>query len=450
VRAPLGALGPGLSRALALLAGDDPVGEDDIRAAAAEAEGIAAVLKVKTLLERLDRGGWLERVVVAGERPLLGVRPLGHDLGGPPPAPPVDAPVVLSRYAHVRPLDGGLVVETPRRAVRVVVGDAAVLGVLAAVAAPTAASALAVDGLDRGELDAVVAALVRAGLVVAAGEESSQTFAQWSFADLLFHQRSRIGRHIGGYGGSFPFEGRFAPLGAVREHPGPEIALHAPDLAAIDEPRLTDVLESRVSVRRHDDDRPLTVARLGEFLYRCARNRAVFTDGHEEAVSRPYPAGGALHELELYPLVHNVAGLAPGLYHYDPQGHTLGLVSPPGPPVQLLLEYGRRTAVMDTPPQVVLLISARFGRMMWKYESMAYAATLKHVGVLYQTMYLVATAMGLAPCALGGGNADGFAAAAGTDPYVESSVGEFVLGSRPRPEAAVAQADAGGASASLA
>jgi SagB-type dehydrogenase family enzyme len=68
--------------------------------------------------------------------------------------------------------------------------------------------------------------------------------------------------------------------------------------------------------------------------------------------------------------------------------------------------------------------------MMWKYESMAYAATLKHVGVLYQTMYLVARAMGLAPCALGGGNADGFAAAAGTDPYVESSVGEFVLGSR--------------------
>ena len=44
-------------------------------------------------------------------------------------------------------------------------------------------------------------------------------------------------------------------------------------------------------------------------------------------------------------------------------------------------------------------------------------------------MYLVATAMGLAPCALGGGNAALFAEAIGTDYCAESSVGEFVLGS---------------------
>ena len=62
--------------------------------------------------------------------------------------------------------------------------------------------------------------------------------------------------------------------------------------------------------------------------------------------------------------------------------------------------------------------------------SIAYGATLKHVGVLYQTMYLVATAMDLAPCAVGCGNADLFARAAGTDYYAETSVGEFLLGSR--------------------
>ena len=38
---------------------------------------------------------------------------------------------------------------------------------------------------------------------------------------------------------------------------------------------------------------------------------------------------------------------------------------------------------------------------------------LKHVGVVYQTWYLVATAMGLAPCALGGGDAELFGEAAG-------------------------------------
>ncbi len=54
------------------------------------------------------------------------------------------------------------------------------------------------------------------------------------------------------------------------------------------------------------------------------------------------------------------------------------------------------------------------------------------VGVLFQTMYLPAAVMRLAPCALGGGDADLFARAAGTDYRAETSVGEFLLGSRRR------------------
>jgi SagB-type dehydrogenase family enzyme len=82
--------------------------------------------------------------------------------------------------------------------------------------------------------------------------------------------------------------------------------------------------------------------------------------------------------------------------------------------------------------QVLLILAARFPCLAWKYESIAYALTLKHVGVLYQTRYLAATAMGLAACAIGGGDADLFARAAGTDYYAETSVGEFLLGV-PRP-----------------
>jgi hypothetical protein len=50
--------------------------------------------------------------------------------------------------------------------------------------------------------------------------------------------------------------------------------------------------------------------------------------------------------------------------------------------------------------------------------------------VLYQTMYLVATAMGLAPCGLGNGDADMSARVLGLDYLRESSVGDFLLGSR--------------------
>ncbi|MBV9209430.1 MAG: SagB family peptide dehydrogenase, partial [Acidobacteria bacterium] len=82
-------------------------------------------------------------------------------------------------------------------------------------------------------------------------------------------------------------------------------------------------------------------------------------------------------------------------------------------------------------PQVLITLASRFQRMAWKYHAIAYAATLKNVGVLFQTMYLVATDMGLAACALGSGNSDLFARAAGTDYYAETSVGEFMLGALP-------------------
>jgi SagB-type dehydrogenase family enzyme len=89
------------------------------------------------------------------------------------------------------------------------------------------------------------------------------------------------------------------------------------------------------------------------------------------------------------------------------------------------------TGVPEDAVQVLLILATRFARVAWKYESIAYALTLKHVGVVYQTMYLAATAMGLAPCAIGGGDADLFARAAGIDYCTETSVGEFLLGSPP-------------------
>ena len=96
----------------------------------------------------------------------------------------------------------------------------------------------------------------------------------------------------------------------------------------------------------------------------------------------------------------------------------------------LLRDAAESTAIPEDTLQVLLILAARIPRLAWKYESIAYALTLKHVGVVYQTMYLAATAMGLAPCAVGGGDADLFARAVGTDYCAETSVGEFLLGSQ--------------------
>jgi len=172
----------------------------------------------------------------------------------------------------------------------------------------------------------------------------------------------------------------------------------------------------------------MTCGELSEFLYRVARVTGVAENGPYHIASRPYPSGGALHELEFYPLVNRCDGLPPGLYRYDGASHTLELVTGPAPATRQLLREARESCLMRGEPHVLMLLAARFARVHWKYESIAYALTLKNVGVAYQTMYLVATAMSLGPCALGGGNADGFARATGLDYWEESLVGEFMLG----------------------
>lgn len=132
--------------------------------------------------------------------------------------------------------------------------------------------------------------------------------------------------------------------------------------------------------------------------------------------------------MEFYILNNRSEGLDRGLYRYDGSQHELEHVCRANEDVEFLLKYAAECANIKVTPDVVIILAARFLRMMWKYESISYATILKNVGVIYQTMYLVATAMGLAPCALGGGNSSVFCRAAATNRWEESSVGEFMLG----------------------
>src|SRR5690606_11670598 len=109
--------------------------------------------------------------------------------------------------------------------------------------------------------------------------------------------------------------------------------------------------------------------------------------------------------------------------------HRLHLVRGDDERVQQLVQ-GAGHASRSSDPQVLIILAARFARMRWKYEAIAYALTLKGAGALSQPMYLVVTAMGLAPTAIGSGNSDLFAEAAGTNYYEETSVAEFLLGTR--------------------
>jgi SagB-type dehydrogenase family enzyme len=74
-----------------------------------------------------------------------------------------------------------------------------------------------------------------------------------------------------------------------------------------------------------------------------------------------------------------------------------------------------------------LLLSARFERLAWKYEGIAYSLCLKDVGVLFDFMYSVAAALGLEVCALGSAEAGLFSRILGDDPFREPLVGQFLI-----------------------
>jgi SagB-type dehydrogenase family enzyme len=86
------------------------------------------------------------------------------------------------------------------------------------------------------------------------------------------------------------------------------------------------------------------------------------------------------------------------------------------------------------PPQVLITIAARFGRISWKYSSIAYSLILKDVGSMIQTFYLAATDMGLGGCAIGTSNIDLFAKMTGLEFHVEGPVGQFALGRGKKPD----------------
>ena len=162
--------------------------------------------------------------------------------------------------------------------------------------------------------------------------------------------------------------------------------------------------------------------------YRAGK-AAIDADGPLVAYSvRPYPSAGASYGLELYLAVDKCDGLVRGFYHYDAGGHALVQIDTPVHELEMLLAAAKFAMEATAVPQVLITIAARFGRISWKYSSLAYALVLKDVGVLTQTLYLMATDMGLGGCAVGSTNIDLFAKMTGIKFHVEGPVGQFALG----------------------
>lgn len=353
--------------------------------------------------------------------------------------------LVLSRFAYMRRRGNDMVLESPRAAALFKIRDPKITAAIATLSTPQPIKWLRrQDGVVGDELLALLVdceilfKIDGAGASDLRSAEGDDNLVLWDFHDLLFHTRSTEGRHADPLGGLYPHAGKIPPLPAVRPRwPGKKIDLRK--LSAAPAQTVSPVataLRERHSIRSFDDRLPITLAELARFLDSTARvlsrwrHREDLGDARPviDYAMRPYPSAGASYELELYLAVDRCEGLAPGFYHHDAGGHAVVPIAAPAHELQALLTAASYAMDAPGPPQILITLAARFGRISWKYSALAYALILKDVGVLTQTFYLMATDMGLGGCAIGIADIDLFAKMTGLAFHVEGPVGQFALG----------------------
>jgi putative peptide maturation dehydrogenase len=159
------------------------------------------------------------------------------------------------------------------------------------------------------------------------------------------------------------------------------------------------LLAQRRTCRNFDEHAALSAQDLATMLHRVwgAIGTRELAPG-AVAVKKTSPAGGGLHAVEAYVLVQRAEGLAPGLYHYLPLEHALE-------PMQAMQDDAAAALAhrflagqywfANVP--VLVVMTARFDRLFWKYRRHAKAWRVAHldVGHLSQTMYLSAADLGL-------------------------------------------------------
>lgn len=269
----------------------------------------------------------------------------------------------------------------------------------------------------------VLERLVRNGLLVADGDEEEAlefrrrdellSASEWNLYGALYHFLTKwrdvdvTGLGDGGAADELPPLTRKMIEDFVSRHGRPPEPFHAVDdpldVRALPLVRkdgeLYALLEKRKTTRAFDRETPMELEQLAIVLYHvfgCHGYAPIIGDMF--SLKRTSPSAGALHPIEAYPLVANVDGLDPGLYHYRSQDHALELVA------RLAAAEANRVASHFMCRQtyfgaasVSFVLTARFYRSFWKYRrhQKGYAALLMDAAHLSQTLYLVCADLGL-------------------------------------------------------
>lgn len=182
-----------------------------------------------------------------------------------------------------------------------------------------------------------------------------------------------------------------------------------------------EAIERRRSVRDYSGQ-SITLDELSRLLYYTGGINAERW-GHR---LRAAPSAGALYPIEVYPVVHRVEGLQAGLYHYAVRDHGLELLRA-GDLRGQIVRHGLMQEFLGQ-ANVVLVLTAIFQRLRWKYQERTYRYAMLEAGHLGQNVYLAATSMGMGACAVGAFLDDGLNGMLGVDGKDEAVVYMLAVG----------------------
>ncbi len=410
--------------------------------------------EIDLLVRRLARRGLLEyRLGHAGDdQDQVVIEPQVPDYWPRTPKLGDADMIVLSRFAYLRRRGNEMVLESPRAGALFRICDPKVAAALALLSTPQQIKRFRrQDGFPGRELLALlVDCQILFKIDAASGDglraaEGDDNLVLWDFHDLLFHTHSTEGRQANPLGGLYPYAGVIAPPPAVRPRwPGKKIDLRKLSAAPsqVVSP-LAKLLRERHSTRDFDDRQPITLAELAQFL---DQHRACPVEMEKQARAWRRRSGGRVYREAVSVGRQRLRTRALSGRRQLRRSCTRILSLRRRPARAGADRRARRRSstrswrqpnspwTRPATPQILITIAARFDRISWKYSSIAYSLILKDVGVLIQTLYLMATDMGLGGCAIGISNIDLFAKMTGIEFHIEGPVGQFALGRGSQPE----------------
>ena len=176
----------------------------------------------------------------------------------------------------------------------------------------------------------------------------------------------------------------------TKEYPG-AARFELPPVTAAPKLSVAGAIERRRSLRDYAG-RSLTIGELAWLLHAAT---GITGPGGLRAA----PSGGAQYPIETYVSVTRVEGLEPGIYHYAPADHALERVRRGTFGGDLMVARLGQEFIGQAP--VVVVLSAIFQRLRWRYRERAYRYALIETGHIGQNVYLAAEAAGLGACAVG-------------------------------------------------